>query len=172
MSENEKAGSLFEQVQDLDSRYWIVNTMEMFERLAYYGVRSVVAIYMVLPREMGGPEFTHIEKGTIFAWWAGVQSILPMMTGGFADRYGHKKAISIALALNITGYIGMGLFQNFWGFLTGVLFVAAGTAVFKPGLQGTLAATLKKSEASVGWGVFYQIVNLGGFLGPVIAGML
>ena len=170
-SSTNQAG-LFQQLQGLDTRYWIVNIMEMFERLAYYGVRAVIAIYMVLPREAGGPQFTHVEKGQIFAWWAGLQSVLPMFTGGYADRYGHKKTIAFAIVLKIIGYIMMAKFLSFWGFFAGCMFLATGTAIFKPGVQGTLAATLKDSNASVGWGVFYHLVNVGGFLGPVLAGLL
>ena len=163
---------LLDQMVGLDNRFWIVNVMEMFERLAYYGVRAVVAIYMVLPESLGGPEFTHIQKGIIFAWWAGVQSVLPMFTGGFADRYGHKNTISVAIVLKCIGYTLMAYRMDFAGFFWGCMFLAGGTAIFKPGVQGTLAATLKASNASVGWGVFYQLVNIGGFLGPVIAGLL
>ena len=50
--------------------------------------------------------------------------------------------------------------------------LAIGTAVFKPGVQGTLALNLKNKNASLGWAIFYQIVNVGGFLGPVVAGLL
>ncbi len=167
-----KPAGLVEQVQNLDNRFWIVNVMEMFERLAYYGVRAVVAIYMVLPLEFGGPEFTHVQKGSIFAAWASVQSVLPVFTGGFADRYGHKRTIAVAIFIKIIGYIMMALFLDYWGFFIGCMLLAAGTAIFKPGVQGTLAATLKRSEASVGWAIFYQLVNIGGFLGPVVAGML
>jgi len=167
----ERAG-LYQQITDLDNRFWIVNVMEMFERLAYYGVRAVVAIYMVLPRELGGPEFSHLQKGTIFAWWAYIQSVLPMFTGGFADRYGHKNTIAFAIVLKIIGYALMGSLMSYGGFFAGCAFLAAGTAIFKPGVQGTLAATLKQSNASIGWGIFYQLVNIGGFLGPVVAGVL
>lgn len=163
---------LLGQVQGLDTRFWIVNVMEMFERLAYYGVRAVVAIYMVLPVEQGGPGFSHIQKGAIFAAWASVQSVLPVFTGGFADRYGHKRTIVIAIALKIVGYLLMGSQMSYTGFFLGCMFLAAGTAVFKPGVQGTLASTLKSGNASVGWAIFYQLVNIGGFLGPVIAGVL
>lgn len=168
----QKPPGLFAQLQGLDTRFWIVNIMEMFERLAYYGVRAVIAIYMVLPREKGGPQFTHTEKGLIFAWWAGLQSFLPMFTGGYADRYGHKLTIAFAIILKVIGYVMMAKFMNFWGFFAGCMFLATGTAIFKPGVQGTLAATLKSSNASMGWGVFYQLVNVGGFLGPVVAGIL
>jgi dipeptide/tripeptide permease len=163
---------LMDQLQGLDNRFWIVNVMEMFERLAYYGVRAVIAIYMVLPQSMGGPEFTHVEKGMIFAHWAFWQSVLPMFTGGLADRYGHKNTIVVAIVIKIAGYILMATQLDFWGFYTGCMLLAVGTAIFKPGVQGTLAATLRASNASVGWAVFYQLVNIGGFLGPVIAGYL
>jgi dipeptide/tripeptide permease len=163
---------LIAQLQGLDNRFWIVNIMEMFERLAYYGVRAVVAIYMVLALEEGGPQFTHTQKGTIFAGWAFVQSMLPVFTGGFADRYGHKKTIAIAIAIKIVGYLFMAFFHSYGLFYVGCMLLAAGTAIFKPGVQGTLAATLKKDNASVGWGMFYQLVNVGGFLGPVVAGYL
>jgi POT family proton-dependent oligopeptide transporter len=164
--------SLSAQLKDLDSRFWIVNTMEMFERLAYYGVRTVVPLYMVLAREEGGPELSHEQKGVIFAWWAGMQSVLPMFTGGYADRYGHKQTIAAAIVLKIIGYLMMAELKTYEGFFAGCMLLAAGTAIFKPGVQGTLAATLKKSSASVGWGVFYQLVNVGGFIGPVLAGVL
>ena len=185
---------LFGQIVALDNRFWIVNTMEMLERLAYYGVRAVIAIYIVLPVSLGGPEFTHEQKGTIFAWWAFVQSMLPMYMGGMADRYGHKNTIAVAIAIKMLGYLLMavppsmyrntlapmlggqpevlGGTLNFYGFMLGCLLLAGGTAVFKPGLQGTLAATMNKSEASLGWAIFYQLVNVGGFLGPVLAGVL
>ena len=163
---------LVTQVTELDSRFWIVNTMEMVERFAYYGVRAVVALYMVLPVELGGPEFTHVQKGSIFACWAALQSFLPMFTGGLADRYGHKRTISLAIVLKIIGYIFMALFTSYWGFWAGCMLLATGTAIFKPGVQGTLAATMRESSASVGWAIFYQLVNIGGFLGPVLAGAL
>lgn len=156
----------------LDNRFWIVNVMEMLERLAYYGVRAVVPIYMVLATSEGGIELTHAQKGTIFAWWAFVQSMLPMYTGGLADRYGHKNIVALAIVLKIIGYVLMAWQTGFYGFMLGCLLLAAGTAIFKPGVQGTLAATMPRKHASMGWGIFYQLVNVGGFLGPVLAGVL
>lgn len=163
---------MFGQIVALDNRYWIVNMMEMFERLAYYGVRAVIAIYILDPFSIGGLGFTPTQKGTIFAWWAFVQSMLPMYTGGLADRYGHKNIVAIAIVLKIIGYVMMAWMMSFYGFTLGCMMLAAGTAIFKPGVQGTLAATMKSSEASLGWGIFYQLVNIGGFMGPVLAGYL
>ena len=82
--------------------------MEIVERFAYYGLRSLLPIYMVVAYEDGGPQFTHIEKGIIFGWWAIVQSFIPVLSGGFADRFGFKKNIAIATAIKIVGYLLMG----------------------------------------------------------------
>ncbi|MEZ4319213.1 MAG: MFS transporter, partial [Myxococcota bacterium] len=78
----------------------------------------------------------------------------------------------VAIGLKVVGYLLMAHLTDFWGFFTGCMFLAAGTAVFKPGVQGLLARVMKKEYASVGWGVFYQLVNVGGFLGPILAGYL
>ncbi|MBL8614882.1 MAG: MFS transporter [Deltaproteobacteria bacterium] len=163
---------LVSQLLRLDDRFWIVNTMEMLERLAYYGVRATVPIYMLLPASEGGPGLDHVQKGSIFAAWAAVQSLLPMFTGGLADRYGHKNTIVVAILVKVLGYIGMAVAPSYPLFFLACLGLATGTALFKPGVQGTLAASLRGSEASLGWGIFYQLVNVGGFIGPSLAGVL
>lgn len=171
-TQSPEAGGLGAQLRRLDDRFWIVNTMEMLERLAYYGVRGVIPIYMVLAPEAGGPGLDHVQKGAIFAAWAAVQSLLPMFTGGLADRYGHKNTIVVAILFKVLGYLGMALSVSHGPFFAACMLLATGTALFKPGVQGTLAATLKGPEAPVGWGIFYQVVNIGGFLGPMLAGAL
>ncbi len=184
---------LFTQLSGLPGIYWIANWMELVERFAYYGVRVVLPVFMVAAFEQGGPEFNHIQKGTIYAVWALVQSFVPIFTGGFADRYGYKVNIAIATVLKIIGYLLMGycivLAEMLCGmplsearplaadhtyeiFFTGAMFLALGTAIFKPGLQGLIANQLPKSRASVGWAMFYQMVNIGGFAGPLLAGYL
>ena len=72
-----------------------------------------------------------------------------MFTGGYADRYGHKKTIVVAILIKIAGYIMMAQFQDFWGFFWDAMMLAIGTAVFKPGVQGTLALNWKQ-EYQVG----------------------
>ena len=52
------------------------------------------------------------------------------------------------------------------------MFLATGTAIFKPGVQGLIANQMPKESSALGWGVFYQMVNIGGFTGPLIAGYL
>jgi proton-dependent oligopeptide transporter, POT family len=152
--------------------YWMLNTMEMWERLAYFLIRSVVAIYIMQADEVHGLHFTAMQKGHIYAWWFVFQSILPMFTGGYADRYGYKKIIALAVTLNITGYIMMAFLRDFWGFFWAIQVLAIGTAFFKPGLQGSLAQCMTKKNSSMGWGIFYWVVNVGAAAAPMMAAFI
>jgi len=111
--------------------------MEMWERLAYYGMRVVVPIYIAQADEPGGLHFTQMEKGSIYAWWFIFQSVLPTFTGGFADRYGYKKTIFWAITLKVIGYVLMATQRSYEGFFIGTMILATGTAIFKPGIQGS-----------------------------------
>lgn len=187
------ADSFRKQFASLGRIYWIANWMELVERFAYYGVRVVLPVFMVAAFEQGGPQLTQIQKGQIYGVWAVVQSFIPILSGGFADRYGYKINIGLSTILKIIGYLIMGytvlLSEMLCGmplsearpdgadsaygiFFTGAMFLAFGTAIFKPGVQGLIAAQMPKNAASLGWGLFYQMVNIGGFLGPLIAGYL
>lgn len=152
--------------------YWMLNAIEMFERMGYFLVRSVVAIYIMQADEVHGLHFTAAQKGTIYAWWAVFQSILPMFTGGYADRYGYKKTLVVAITMNAGGYVLMAFMTSFWGFFAAVMIMASGTALFKPALQGSLAQNLTKANSSVGWGIFYWIVNVGAAVAPMLAAFI
>ena len=152
--------------------YWFCNVIEAWERLAYYTLRPMAAIYIMQADDPGGLQLTAEHKGWIFLWWFIFQSLFPMVTGGLADRYGYRRMITFALVMNTVGYVMMACLHSYYGFFGGVAILAIGTAFFKPGLQGTLAHTLTKENSSLGWGVFYWIVNVGSFFGHLIAPML
>jgi POT family proton-dependent oligopeptide transporter len=160
------------QLRELPWAFWAVNTMEMLERLAYYGVRLVIPIYIAQADELHGLHFSQLQKGQIFMLWALVQTGVPIFSGGFADRYGYKRTIAASIAFKAAGYLLMATQRSYWPFTLGCLTLAFGTAIFKPGVQGTLVRTLTPRTSSVGWGAFYMLVNVGGFLGPPLAHFL
>ncbi len=149
--------------------YWALNSIEMFERLAYFGIRAVVPLYIMQATEPGGLHLTAIHKGWIYMWWAILQSWLPLFTGGIADRYGYKRVLFGSIIANVVGYLMMAYMHSYYGFFSGILVLATGTAFFKPALQGSLAQNLSKKYSSLGWGIFYWVVNIGGFLAPFVA---
>ncbi|MBX3188764.1 MAG: MFS transporter [Labilithrix sp.] len=162
----------FETIKTFPQSFWMGCTIEMWERMAYYGVRSVVPLYIAQASDPGGLHFSQAQKGSIFAAWALVQSLVPMVSGGFADRFGYKKTIATSVTLACLGYVLMGTLRSYPGFFAACLVLALGTAIFKPGIQGTLAQSTSKKNSSVGWGLFYWLVNVGAALAPLLGGFL
>ena len=102
------------------------------------------------------------------ALWS-VSIIIPVFTGGLSDRYGYKETIFVSTIMKCLGYLIMAWFRTYWGFFAGAMILATGTAIFKPGIQGTLIKASNRQNSSMAWGVFYQTVNIGGWIGPLIA---
>ncbi len=163
---------LMAAIASLGYVFWVVGAMEMVERLAYYGVKAVATLYAKDPKSAGGLGITMTSFGTILMVWALVQTFVPILTGGLSDRYGYKETIFVSTIVKISGYLVMGFFPSYRGFFAGALLLATGTAIFKPGIQGTLVKTTSRANSSVAWGIFYQTVNVGGFIGPLVAGLM
>jgi dipeptide/tripeptide permease len=190
LAETAPRGAL-EQLGSFERTFWLSNVIEMCERLSYYGLRVVLPIYMLLAVEQGGPQFTNIQKGEIYAIWAAIQSFVPVFSGGYADRFGFKPTIAASVLINVSGFLTMAYAMEIasWmtggasvgaaghpavynAFLAGACLLALGTAVFKPGIQGLIASQITEETGSFAWGIFYQVVNIGGFLGPYMAGVM
>ena len=158
--------------------FWTLNTIEMWERLAFFNLRVMAPIYIMQADNPGGLHLTAADKGTIYAWWAAFQSLLPIVTGGLADRFGYKRTLACSISMMMGGYLMIAFMRdlswlsNYWGFFIAVMTLATGTAFFKPSLQGSLAQNLSKEDASVGWGIFYWVVNVGAFVGHYLPSIL
>lgn len=158
--------------------FWWLNTIEMFERLAFYTLRVMAPIYIVQADNPGGLHLTPQERGVIYSWWAIFQSFLPIVTGGFADRYGYKNTLAFSITIMTIGYAMVALIRdvpgisNFWALFISIMVMASGTAFFKPSIQGSLAQNLTKVNSSVGWSIFYWVVNVGAFVGHYIPGLV
>ena len=163
---------LIASILSLGYVFWIVGAMEMVERLAYYGVRAVCGLYAKSPLSEGGLGISPTQFGVILMVWSGFQGFVPIFVGGLADRYGYKLMIGVSTAVKIGAYLIMAAMPSFYGFMLGAICLATGTAIFKPGIQGTLAKTTNRQNSSMAWGIFYQTVNIGGFLGPLLAGLM
>jgi len=163
---------LFASIASLSYVFWIVGGMEMVERLAYYGVRTVAGIYATDAKSIGGLGVTATDLGVIFLIWAFVQSLVPALIGGLSDRLGYKLTIFISTIVKIAGYLIMAYYPTFTGFTIGAIVLATGTGIFKPGVQGTLVKSTNRENSSMAWGIFYQTVNIGGWLGPLMAAQL
>lgn len=152
--------------------FWMANTMELFERWAYYGMFAVLALYLTGSKETGALGFTQIQKGHLMGTVTFILYFLPVITGAIADKFGYKKVLFIAYIILSSGYYMMGQAESYSMVFIVFLFVAIGAALFKPVISATVARTTNKNNSSVGFGIFYMIVNIGAFIGPAFASKL
>jgi len=170
--EKVKKFGFFASIASLSYVFWIVGGMELIERVAYYGVKTVAGLYATDPVSKGGLGVTMTDFGTILMAWALVQAFAPVFIGGMSDRIGYKETIALSTATKIVAYLLMAFFPTYWGFLVGAIVLALGTGIFKPGIQGTLVKSTTPQNSTMAWGLFYQMVNIGGWVGPLIAAQL
>ncbi len=110
-----------------------------------------------------------------------IQCLLPLVSGGYTEAYGYRKSLVIAFGLNTLGYVLMANIITLagdspWGcfglMMAAACLVGTGTAIFKPPVQGMVAKTLNEGNSSLGFGIFYWIVNIGGALAPTFAALI
>lgn len=156
--------------------FWVANGMELFERLAYYGQGTILSIYL-----RDHLKFSEQEAGNISSVFGGLIYFLPIFAGTLADKYGFRKAFSFAFSVLAVGYLligstGIAAFSGlydglplFWVLIVFVTLTAMGGSFIKPSVLGTVAVTSRPETRSLGYAVYYWLVNAGALLGPVIA---
>jgi len=148
--------------------FWTVITMEFFERGSYYGVMSVLSVYLVLSRSHGGLGFSKESVGVIKSTITPLLYLLPIISGAVADRYGYRKTLMFAFLVMSAGYFLTSMVTSYHWVFASLLFMVTGAGFFKPVISGTIARTTDESNSSLGFGIYYWSINLGAFIFPLI----
>jgi len=157
--------------------FWVANVIELFERFAYYGSKAILAVYIA--DQVGlGPEAGTFLAGSVFNT---LLYFLPVLAGTIVDRYGFKKSLLACFSIFSVGYFMIGLAglpvgqpivqavgAKAWMVLALVV-TAVGGSLIKPSIVGTVARTTTKDTASLGYSIYYTLVNFGGAIGPMLA---
>ncbi len=152
--------------------FWTANTMELFERLAWYGMFIMLANYLTGSQETGALGFSQSQKALMMSTLAGLVYFLPILTGAIADRIGYRKVLILAYFILMTGYLALGVFKSFGLIYISFIYLAVGAAFFKPVITATISKTTTDESSSIGFGIFYMIVNVGAFIGPFLGAKL
>jgi dipeptide/tripeptide permease len=160
------------RLSEFPGTFWITNTMEIFERMAWYGFFAVSSLYITGSVENGGLGFSDEDRGVVQGVVTFFLYLFPVVTGALADRYGFKKMLFASFVVMAPSYFLLGQFTSLVGFFTVYMFVALGAAMFKPVIIGTVSKTTNERTSSMGFGIFYMMVNIGGFVGPIVAGIV
>ena len=152
--------------------FWVANVMELFERAAYYGLNSVLAVYLTVKVAEGGLGFGQQAVGFLQGIVYAATYVLPILGGALADRYGYRKMLIVAFSLLATGYFAAGHMSSYALVFLSLLVMATGSGLFKPIISGTIARTTDEKTSSFGFGIYYWMINLGAFLAPLVVSWL
>ncbi|MDR3188701.1 MAG: MFS transporter [Prevotellaceae bacterium] len=148
--------------------FWVANTIELFERWAWYGFFMLFANYLTGSSDMGGLEFSQSQKGLIMGIGTAILYFLPVLTGAIADRYGYKKVLALAFVIYASAFALFPQVSSFAAVFAMYIYLALGAALFKPVISATVAKTTRPETSSIGFGLFYMMVNIGAFFGPLV----
>ena len=167
----------FEEIRTgFEPAFWVANFTEIFERVAYYGTTAVLAIY--LKEQL---HFSSELTGWLVGTFGLVVWFLPILGGTLADRFGFRRALMFAYLVMTVGYFLLGslsapwmesLRQSLgdkWLVLAILMIPALGPGVVKPCVAGTTARASNENVRSLGYSIYYTLVNIGGALGPIVA---
>ncbi len=144
--------------------FWAGNTIELFERAAYYG--TFIALVLYLTDVVG---FTDVEAGWIGALFSSFLYLLPFVTGAAADRIGFRPSLMLAFALLAGGYATLGLMPRKLPVLLALPVIVVGGAFVKPIISGTVAKCSDAVNRARAFSIFYMVVNIGAFGGKAVA---
>ncbi len=167
-------------------------TTEMWERFSYYGMRSLLVLYMtkylLLPEHAGGVVgLLAVKRGleTIFGpldlqplssqiWglYTGLVYFTPIFGGLLADRVlGRRRTVIIGAVLMALGHFMMAVEQLF---LFALLALILGSGCFKPNISTQVGGLYAPGDhrRDRGYSIFYVGINIGAFLAPLVCGTL
>ncbi|MBI2679231.1 MAG: MFS transporter [Candidatus Koribacter versatilis] len=159
--------------------FWVANITEIFERLSYYSVFAVLVRYL-----NEGLGFSIEQAGTLGGFFGAAVWFMAIFGGAVADKIGFRRALSLAYFILSGAYFLVGSIGAPWlapvrhavplPILAGaILFLPAlGVALVKPSVVGTTARASTENVRSIGYSIYYTMVNVGSFLGPYLAGFV
>jgi MFS family permease len=146
--------------------FWVANTVEVLERFAYYGIYMGFGIYM----EYLG--YTQAQLGIVQSIFLLFSYVVPVFSGTLADRYGFKKVLIVSYLAYLPSILLLILTKSFSGIALTMLSIGLAAGIFKPLISGTVRAVTDKTNKTLGFGIFYAMVNVGASFGPIVAGKL
>ena len=146
--------------------FWVANLIEVLERFAYYGIYFGFGIYMT---SLG---YSRDQLGTVQSLFLLLSYTIPVVSGTLADRYGFKAMLLVSYLAYLPTILLLIATKSFSGIALTMLSIGFAAGIFKPLIAGTVRVTSDQSNKTLGFGIFYAMVNIGGSFGPIVAGKL
>jgi proton-dependent oligopeptide transporter, POT family len=146
--------------------FWSANLIEVFERFTYYGIYIGFGIYM---ESLG---FSKSQLGPVQGIFLLLSYTMPVISGTFADKYGFRKVLIASYIAYLPSILLLLYTKTFSGIALTMISIGLAAGIFKPLISGTVRAVTDATNKTLGFGIFYNMVNIGATFGPLIAAKL
>src|SRR6266704_6179765 len=140
---------------------------EMWERFSNYGMRAFLILYMV--HALG---FDDQHAGAVYGTYTGSVWFAAIFGGIIADRWlGQYRSVLLGGIIIALGHFTLA-FKALPLFYTGLSLIVIGTGLLKPNVSTLVGSLYEQGDArrDAGFSIFYMGINLGAFIGPLVAG--
>ena len=167
-------------------------TTEMWERFSYYGMRTLLVLYMVKHLLQPGQAETVIGYGAIkgaleflfgplgvqplsshiYGLYSAFVYLTPVIGGLIADRWlGQRRTVIVGAILMAIGHFMMA-FESLFLFALFVLIL--GNGAFKPNISTQVGGLYAPGDPrrDRAFSIFYVGINIGAFFSPLVCGTL
>lgn len=158
-SQQKKSGG----IKQFSPQFWLVIMFEFFERGSYYGMMSILSVYLT--------DHLHFAKESVGLIKGTIQPLLyflPIISGALADRFGYRKTLMVAFSFLGLGYFLTSQATGYALVFGALVIMGMGAGTFKPIISGTIARVTTKENSTLGFGIYYWSINLGAFLFPLL----
>ena len=143
---------------------------EMWERFTYYGMRSVLILFLVSAVSQGGLGFDDQTASSIYGLYICGTYVFAPVGGWMADRLlGPQKAV-IGGGLFIIAGNALLVLGNHQVFFVGLLVIVLGVGLLKPNISAMVAGLYPEggSRRDAGFSIFYMGISVGAVLGSFL----
>lgn len=164
----EKKG-IFSSFGQFKRMFWVLNTLELFERGAYYGMLAILGVHVV--NNLLIEEYVY---GILYSILTILLYFVPILSAALAEKYGYKQVLVVAFGILTFGYF----FTSFVGegqvvmLIVAFLLIGIGAGAFKPIISAGIAHITETEQRNLAYSIYYWMINLGAFCVPLALGIL
>lgn len=153
-----------------------LSSIEMWERFSFYTMQSILVLYAAAAINKGGLGWSNADALKLTGLYGALVYASPLFGGWIADKLmGNKTAVFVGSIIMMCGHGTLAIPGSTSALYIGLLLLVIGCGLMKPSISAMVGAFYGKHDEAnkeAGFAIFYMSINIGGFLGPLVAGLV
>jgi POT family proton-dependent oligopeptide transporter len=148
---------------------------ELCERFSYYGMKSILVLFLFAAAADGGMGLEKTTAMSITSLFSAFVYLSSAIGGWVADRLlGQKRSVIFGGIIIAAGHVLLGIPAGLWAVIIALLLICLGTGLLKPNVSALVGALYKEGDPrrQSAFNIYYLGINIGSFFSPLIVGFV